>query len=261
MSNKKTVDKGPVIVAVKGFDANMQCRGHQFKTGEHYTHDGPVEACESGFHSIEGNPLEVFYYYKPNASLYAEVEASGEIARHSGDSKIASAKLHVKVGLSIPDLIGRAIAWITAHCESATSQHATGDQSASSATGYRSASSATGVQSASSATGYQSASAATGDQSASSATGDRSASLTTGWHGASEIKPDAEGKPLQAVAIAVGYSSKARAPSGSAIVLAERDDHGKILHIRASKVGENGVDADVFYTLKDGKFVKAEAVS
>jgi hypothetical protein len=268
-----TVAEQPVINAVKGFDLQMQCRGYQFKVGESYEHNGPVVACESGFHSIEGNPLEVFDYYAPSSSVYAEVEASGEIARHSGDSKIASGKLHIKVGLSLPDIIGRAIAWVTAQCTPADAQHATGDQSASSATGDQSASSATGDQSASSATGYRSASSATGDQSASSATGDqsassatgyrsassatgdRSASLSTGWCSSAEIKPGEE--PLQAVAIAVGYKGRARAPTGSAIVLCERDDKGVILHIRASRVGDNGIKADVWYVLKDGEFVES----
>ena len=84
------------IICVKGFDANMQCRGYQFKLGESYTHDGPVEACSSGFHSVEFPP-DVFGHYPPATSVYAEVEASGKIARHEGDSKVASGRLHVRV--------------------------------------------------------------------------------------------------------------------------------------------------------------------
>ena len=277
--SQSDTEEAPVapIVAFKGFDANMQCRGYQYKIGETYNHDGPVEACESGFHSVE-NPMDLFAYYEPATSLYAEVEASGEISRHDADSKIASARLHVKVALSIPNLIGRAIAWITAQCNPATSTHtdvdssassATGYSSASSATGYRSASSATGYSSASSATGYSSASSATGDRSASSATGDssassatgyRSASLATGYEGTSEILPHAENESLKAVAIATGEKGKVRAPAGSAIVLVERDENdGSILHIRASKIGDNGIKPDVWYLLKDGEFVEVEA--
>jgi hypothetical protein len=144
---------------------------------------------------------------------------------------------------------------------------ATGYRSASSATGYRSASSATGDSSASSATGYRSASSATGDSSASSATGynsassatgDSSASLTTGRYSSSEIKAADDGTALHAVAIAAGGQSKARAPLGSAIVCVYRNDDGELLHIRAAKVGEDGIKADTWYSLnEDGEFVEA----
>ena len=256
-SKKKTVaEPTPVtITAYKGFDAQMQCRGYQFKVGETYAHEGSVEACESGFHSCE-NPLDVFAYYDPGRSLFAEVEASGQISRHGDDSKIASASLHVKAALSIPDLISRAFEWVKAHCDPATSNHTNTNSSASSATGGRSASSATGYSSASSATGDSSASSATGDSSASSATGGRSASLATGWWSKSEIKAADDGRALHAVAIATGYQSHARAPVGSAIVLVERNDNGEILNIRASKVGENGIKPDVYYTLTNGEFVE-----
>jgi hypothetical protein len=236
MSTKKKTAAVPVvdapIAAYKGFDLNMQCRGYQFKVGETYEHDGPVIACQSGWHSCE-NPLDVFEYYGPGTSIFAEVEASGQIARHSDDSKIASGKLHIKAVLTLPDYIGRAIAWVTTHCTPATSNAATGDRSASSATGDRSASSATG---------YSSASSATGDRSASSATGYRSASSATG---------------IAAVAMNIGRDGRARASEGAAIVLCEHDDDGNLLHIRASKVGDNGIEADVFYTLRGGEFVKS----
>jgi hypothetical protein len=39
-------------------------------------------------------------------------------------------------------------------------------------------------------------------------------------------------------------------------VLVERNDDGEIQHIRASKVGENGIKANVWYTLRGGEFVE-----
>ncbi|MGS8312493.1 DUF7666 domain-containing protein [Acinetobacter baumannii] len=133
---------------------------------------------------------------------------------------------------------------------------ATGDNSASSATGYKSASSATGDNSASSATGDNSASSATGDNSASSATGNWAASLTTGHYSESQIKDQKDDQ--YGVAISIGYEGKAKASEGSAIVLTHRNSDGEILHIRASKVGENGVKADTWYQLDaNGQFVEA----
>uniref|UniRef100_UPI002234A0AD DUF7666 domain-containing protein n=1 Tax=Acinetobacter calcoaceticus TaxID=471 RepID=UPI002234A0AD len=133
---------------------------------------------------------------------------------------------------------------------------ATGDNSASSATGNWAASSATGDNSASSATGDKSASSATGNWAASSATGNWAASLTTGHYSESQIKDQEEDQ--YGVAIATGYEGKAKASEGSAIVLTHRNSDGEILHIRASKVGENGVKADTWYQLDaNGQFVEA----
>jgi hypothetical protein len=44
-----------------------------------------------------------------------------------------------------------------------------------------------------------------------------------------------------------------------AIVLAYRNEDGEIIHIRASKVGDNGIKAGVWYRLdKQGNFVEAK---
>ena len=237
------------VFSFKGFDKNLQCRGFQFEIGKTFEHEGKVQACEGGFHACE-YPLDVFGYYSPANSRFATTEQRGDISRHSDDSKIASRSIHIKAEIGIPALITAAFEFIKTRCEPASAEHATGDSSASSATGDSSASSATGYSSASSATGYRSAS---------SATGDSSASLTTGRESRSEILPDPDGKPLHAIAIAAGGESKARAPEGSAIVLCYRNDGGHLIHIRASKVGENGIKPDTWYSLdENGEFIESE---
>jgi hypothetical protein len=240
------------LVAYKGFDKDWKCRGFQYEIGGTYEHDGEVVRCATGgFHSCE-YPLDVFGYYGPSFSRYAVVQVGGAIDRDDIDTKIASGKITVEAEISVPDLVSRAIEWITARCDPKKTSHVKVNRSASSATGYRSASSATGDQSASSATGYRSASSATGDRSASSATGDQSASSATGDQSASS----ATGKA--AVALNTGRGGRAKAGLGGAIVLCNHDRAGNLRHIRASKVGENGIRPDVFYTLNaDGEFEEA----
>nr|WP_302565380.1 hypothetical protein [Acinetobacter baumannii] len=283
------------ITSYKGFDKNLQCRGFQYEIGKTFEHKGKVEACGSGFHACE-YPLDLFGYYAPGElNRFAVVEQSGDLSRGDDDTKVASKSITIKAEVDIPFLVKAAIEYTTSRCEpikedspsftdenrgqavatgyksasSATgnwaASSATGDQSASSATGYKSASSATGYKSASSATGYKSASSATGnwaassatgDQSASSATGNWAASLTTGHYSESQIKDQEEDQ--YGVAISTGYKGKAKASEGSAIVLTHRNSDGEILHIRASKVGENGVKADTWYQLDaNGQFVEA----
>ncbi len=128
----------------------------------------------------------------------------------------------------------------------------TGYQSAASNTGNRSAASNTGYQSAASNTGYQSAASNTGDYSAASNTGNRSAASNTGDYSAASntgYQSAAEVSGKESVAASLGIEGRARASAGSAIVLCHRDDEGRLIHIRASKVGENGVEPDTWYQL------------
>ncbi|HBN8935212.1 TPA: hypothetical protein L3795_001428, partial [Pseudomonas aeruginosa] len=115
------------------------------------------------------------------------------------------------------------------------------------------AASNTGDYSAASNTGYRSAASNTGDYSAASNTGYQSAASNTGYRSAAEVS----GK--ESVAASLGIEGRARASAGSAIVLCHRDDEGRLIHIRASKVGENGVKPDTWYQLSaEGEFVEFE---
>ncbi|HBN8649481.1 TPA: hypothetical protein L3734_003363 [Pseudomonas aeruginosa] len=61
----------------------------------------------------------------------------------------------------------------------------------------------------------------------------------------------------ESVAASLGIEGRARASAGSAIVLCHRDNEGRLIHIRASKVGENGVEPDTWYQLNaEGEFVE-----
>ena len=256
MTKKKTsvvaVEATEVITSYKGFDKNMKCRDYQFEIGKTYTHEGDVEACESGFHACE-YPLGVFSYYAPPCSVFCVVEQSGSLSRHDKDSKIASSSISIKASIDLPGLVAAAFEFVTKRCEHVKARHSKGDSSASSATGYSSASSATGDRSASSATGNMSASSATGNMSASSATGYMSASLTTGSYSTAEVvKPNSH-----SVAIGAGFNNKARADEGCAIVLCYRNITGQLINIRASKVGDNGIKPNVWYLLDaNGEFVE-----
>ncbi len=57
----------------------------------------------------------------------------------------------------------------------------------------------------------------------------------------------------------IGIFGKAKAAKDGAIVVCNHDNEGKLRHIRASKVGENGIKPDTFYVLNDaGEFQEAE---
>ncbi|HDI4953558.1 TPA: hypothetical protein PNO44_002332 [Salmonella enterica] len=129
----------------------------------------------------------------------------------------------------------------------------TGNRSAATNTGNRSAATNTGNCSAATNTGNCSAATNTGDWSAATNTGNRSAATNTGDWSAAEVSGS------QSVAAAFGIEGKARASEGGAIVLCYRNEDGELIHIRASKVGENGIMPNTWYQLnEDGEFVACE---
>ncbi|EAX5345609.1 hypothetical protein BBD55_16230 [Salmonella enterica] len=92
-----------------------------------------------------------------------------------------------------------------------------------------------------------------GNWSAATNTGNWSAATNTGDWSAAEVSGS------QSVAAAFGIEGKARALEGGAIVLCYRDEDGELIHIRASKVGENGIMPNTWYQLnEDGEFVACE---
>ncbi|EEP9478973.1 hypothetical protein HCP21_003800 [Salmonella enterica subsp. enterica] len=251
------------IVTFKGFNKDLKCRDFQFEIGKTFHHDGKVEACVSGFHACEC-PFDVFSYYSPADSRFAETISFGITNREEdGDTKIASASITIKAELTLPQFIQRGIEWIWSkidksleqqimcgNCSAATN---TGYWSAATNTGNWSAATNTGDWSAATNTGNRSAATNTGDWSAATNTGNRSAATNTGNWSAAEVSGS------QSVAAAFGIEGKARASEGGAIVLCYRDEDGELIHIRASKVGENGIMPNTWYQLnEDGEFVACE---
>ncbi|EEM2585019.1 hypothetical protein DAF33_03230 [Salmonella enterica subsp. enterica serovar Newport] len=242
------------IVTFKGFNKDLTCRDFQFAIGETFHHDGKVEACGSGFHACEC-PFDVFSYYPPAESRYAETISFGVIDREEeGDTKIASASITIKAELTLPQFIQRGIEWIWSKIDKSLEQQImTGNRSAATNTGDRSAATNTGDWSAATNTGNWSAATNTGNWSAATNTGNRSAATNTGDWSAAEVSGS------QSVAASLGIEGKARASEGGAIVLCYRDEDGELIHIRASKVGENGIMPDIWYQLnEDGEFVECE---
>lgn len=206
------------IVTFKGFNKDLKCRGFQFAIGETFHHDGKVEACGSGFHACEC-PFDVFSYYPPAESRYAETISFGITdSEEGGDTKIASSSITIKDELTLPQFIQRGIEWIWSKIDKSLEQQIM-----------------------------------TGDWSAATNTGNRSAATNTGDCSAAEVSGS------QSVAASLGIEGKARASEGGAIVLCYRDEDGELIHIRASKVGENGIMPNTWYQLdKDGEFVECE---
>ena len=241
------------IIAYKGFNQDWTCRGHQYEVGKTYEHKGDVKACESGFHACE-YPLDVLSYYSPAKSKFAVVKMSGETSKDSDDTKIASAKITIETEINLPEMVKKAVEWIKGKVDWDTAKVSNmGNQSAATNTGNRSAATNTGDWSAATNTGNRSAATNTGYQSAATNTGYQSAATNTGDWSAAEVS----GK--QSIAVALGWQSKAKASINGAIVCVYRNHGGELIHIKASKVGENNIKADTWYTLDEmGEFIEVK---
>ncbi|EHQ3139079.1 hypothetical protein KRT97_003354 [Salmonella enterica subsp. enterica serovar Adelaide] len=287
------------IVTFKGFNKDLKCRDFQFEIGKTFHHDGKVEACVSGFHACECPFDVFSYYSPADSRFAETISFGITNREEDGDTKIASASITIKAELTLPQFIQRGIEWIWSkidksleqqimcgNCSAATNTGYwsaatntgnwsaatnTGDWSAATNTGNRSAATNTGNRSAATNTGNWSAATNTGDWSAATNTGNRSAATNTGdWSAATNTGnrsaatntgnwSAAEVSGSQSVAAAFGIEGKARASEGGAIVLCYRDEDGELIHIRASKVGENGIMPNTWYQLnEDGEFVACE---
>ncbi|ORJ40369.1 hypothetical protein A4A64_08200 [Haemophilus influenzae] len=172
---------------------------------------------------------------------------NGSVATNTGSWSVATNTGYQSVATNTGD---RSVATNTGSWSVATN---TGYQSAATNTGNGSVATNTGYQSVATNTGYQSVATNTGNRSAATNTGNRSVATNTGNQSAAEVSSK------QSIAVALGWQSKAKASIDGAIVCVYRNHEGELIHIKASKVGENNIKADTWYTLDEiGKFVEVK---
>lgn len=203
----------------KGFNKDLTCRGKQYAENTVFEEE-TAEICESGMHFCE-NPFDVLDYYgfvNNNAEIndFAEVEAL-DGCKTDDNKKYTTKKLKIGAKIGISGLIKAFVDFTLAKVK-------TEDTSTN-----------------------------TGNWSAATNTGDCSASTNTGNCSASSV----EGK--NSFAIVTGINSKAKGKLGCYIAVAEwkQKDNGeyKLINFKSHKVDGKTIKEDVYYTLKDGKFV------
>ncbi|MCW2405069.1 hypothetical protein M2336_001698 [Sphingobium sp. B1D7B] len=296
-TRKKAEPAGEQIVAYKGFDKNLQCRGYQYEVGKTYVHTGPVVRCQSGFHVCQ-NPLDVLDFYGlEDGNRFARVTVGGKVDR-SEDKKWACAELTVEVELKLPDLIASAIKWVMDACTVSGDkvQSASGDYSQLAASGHSSKLAASGHSSKLAASGHSSQLAASGHSSKLAASG-HSSKLAASGHSSklaasgdySQLAASGHSSKLAASGhssklAASGHSSKlaasgdysklaasghssvisASAPNclakgvdGTWIALPEFGRDGKCIGFATGCIGKDGLKADIFYRAQGGKLVEA----
>ena len=118
------------MIAYKGFNPGLVCRGYQFTMGENVTAE--ANCAQNGFHSAE-NPLDcITYYGNINKSVYCIVEVSGDIDEDDRDSKIASTELRIIRQLTVEQLFLHGLAFMVDHPKRAWSSHVSKDKAVAS---------------------------------------------------------------------------------------------------------------------------------
>ena len=238
----------------KGFDKDMRCRGFQYEVGKSYKQEGPIVACENGFHACE-RPLDVFGYYPPATSRYCTVEQTGDISRKDDDSKVASSEIKIAAEIGIPGLVKAQIEYVKAHT---TTEHTDPERATA---GYRGAATAGACGAA---TAGDSGAATAGDSGAATA-GDRGAA-TAGYRGAATAGDRGAATSRGSVTVGEngcglvrGNGVKVRGGLGAILVICvENDNDYDIKEWKAIVVDGETIKANTWYTLRDGEIEEAE---
>ena len=101
----KKVKKEKPIIAYKGFDEDLSCRGFQYKIGKEYCLEGELELCANGFHACQ-NPLDVFDHYNMSPyTRYAMVELWGDVDFAIDNEKLCATNIRIVKEMSIDELV------------------------------------------------------------------------------------------------------------------------------------------------------------
>ena len=247
--------KDKVIKGFKGFNQDWTCNNFQFKPGEEYEHKGEVQACESGFHFCE-NPLDVFGYYPPGTSCYAEVEGTGESSKEeNGDSKVSVSHLKIGAEISLHSYISAAVKFVFEKATKTALTENKEEKKIASNSGDYGAASNRGTSGAASNSGTKGAASNSGDYGAASNSGYQGAASNSGYQGA------ASNSAKEGCAVAMGIDGKAQSSLGGWITICEwayTDGEYHRINMKTAKVDGKKIKADTFYILKNGKFVEAK---
>ena len=247
------------IIAYKAMNPDMTCRGKKYEVGKTYFED-KADCCNEGMHACE-NPFEVLRYYpmKDNPRFF-EVECGGEISKSSEGSKLACTELTVKGELNFAGMLKATLDAVFRRVKDkepfSSGDYSTagtsGDYSTAGSSGDSSTAGTSGNYSTAGTSGNSSTAGTSGCYSTAGTSGDSSTAAATGSH----CRAKAEGD--NSIAVANGRKSKARGAMGCYLVLTEYDDDGNFLWAKMARVDGSTVKENVWYTLQDGEFVKAE---
>ena len=166
------------IIAYKGMDENMCCRGKQYEIGKTYTEDKAV-CCAAGMHACE-NPFDVLQYYPmKDKHRFFEVECGGEISKSDEGSKLACTELTVKGELNFAGMLKATLGAVFNRVK-AKEPFSSGNSSTAGSSGYSSTAGSSGNSSTAGSSGNSSTAGSSGYSSTAGSSGYSSTAGSSG---------------------------------------------------------------------------------
>ena len=254
------------IIAYKAMDKNMQCRGKQYEVGKTY-HEDKADCCNAGMHACE-NPLDVLHYYPlKDGPRFFEVECGGNVDKSEEDSKLACTELTVKGEVNFAGLVKATVNAVFNRVKG-KEPFSSGNSSTAGSSGNYSTAGSSGDYSTAGSSGNSSTAGSSGDYSTAGSSGNSSTAGSSGYSSTAGssgnystaaatgayCRAKADGK--DSIAVVNGVCGKARGALGCYLVLTEYDNNGKLLWAKMAQVDGYIIKEMVWYTLKNGEFVK-----
>ena len=249
------------IIAYKGFDENLCCRGFQYEIGKEYVHEGEIDCCESGFHACT-NPFDVLDYYEADGkNRYCEVEQSGSIKTANDDTKQASSKIKIKAEIGMAGLFKAGVEWIKEKTNPVPIIAETKDKSDNSSGDYAKIGSSGGSAKIGSSGNYAQI-GSSGDSAKIGSSGDSAKIGSSGNSakiGSSGDYAKIETTGEYSVICCAGNNSMAKAKKGSWITLSEwkyseEKKRNIPVCVKTEYVDGERIKEDTWYRLVDGEF-------
>ena len=240
------------IIAYKGFDENLCCRGFQYEIGKEYVQEGEIECCESGFHACT-NPFDVLDYYKADGkNRFCEVEQSGTIKSDNQDTKQVSSKIKIKAEIGLAGLFKAGVEWIKETTNPDTILEAIKDK------GFIESGDSAKIGSS----GDSAKIGSSGDSAKIGSSGNYAQIGSSGYYakiGSSGDSAKIESTGEYSVICCAGSNSMAKAKKGSWITLSEwkfSDEHKRNIPVcvKTEYVDGERIKEDTRYRLVDGEF-------
>jgi len=259
--------------AYKGFSLDLRCRDFQFAIGGEYEHTGSVIPCSEGFHACT-KAIDVWNYYPPTESRYAEVELSGKFVPHTEDSKYASSHIKILRELTTKEFIALVLdemfaetqaaavikecprCGVTCKCEKNASS---GDYAKNASSGDYAKNASSGDSAKNASSGHSATNASSGDYAKNASSGHSATNASSGHSATNASSGDYaknEAKGANSVIAAAGANSQAKGVVGVWISLAEYDGK-KCIGFAVGCIGQDGIEPDVWYKAQGGKLVKS----
>ena len=249
------------IIAYKGFDNNLCCKGFQFKVGEEYEQQGEIKCCENGFHACT-NPFDVLNYYGVNGkNRFCQVEQYGTIDNSNEDTKQASSKIKIKAEIGMAGLFKAGIEWIKEKTNPIPiinetkdkTDNTSGDSAKIGSSGYSDKIGSSGDSAQIGSSGYYAQIGSSGGFAKIGSTGDYAKIGSSGGY----AKIDSIGE--DSVICCAGDNSMAKAKKGSWITLSEwkyskEKKHYIPVCVKTEFVDGERIKEDTWYKLVNGNF-------